>query len=221
MGLGRGGRSEKHVKNALRKNTDGTYPYKDFKSNKIRKIIREGLEVLTIRTSSLGTVDQAKELECKLISLIGRRDLGTGPLTNLTDGGDGATNPSLRTRALRSKRMKEIERTEDWCANIGEANRKRKHTDETKAKIGEASRKRKPDSEETRRLKGARNRGRVYSAVERKRMCEIQAKVSAKRVRVGKQVFATCKEAANFLGIARSTLTFRLSSAGFPDIRYE
>jgi hypothetical protein len=33
---------------------------------------------------------QACELEKMLIALYGRRDLGTGPLVNMTDGGDGA-----------------------------------------------------------------------------------------------------------------------------------
>lgn len=50
----------------------------------------------------------ALELECALIALHGRADLGLGPLVNLTDGGEGTSNPSEATRAklrLRTKRM--------------------------------------------------------------------------------------------------------------------
>lgn len=40
----------------------------------------------------------AHEIECDLIALHGRRDCGHGPLINLTDGGEGASNPSKETR---------------------------------------------------------------------------------------------------------------------------
>jgi len=42
--------------------------------------------------------EEACEIEKKLIKEIGRRDLGLGPLVNLTDGGDGAPNLSEESR---------------------------------------------------------------------------------------------------------------------------
>jgi hypothetical protein len=45
---------------------------------------------------------QACELEKMLIALHGRKDLGYGPLVNMTDGGDGNPSPSAETRAKQS-----------------------------------------------------------------------------------------------------------------------
>ena len=45
---------------------------------------------------------EAKVIECALIRAIGRRDLGTGPLINRTDGGEG-TPGSRRTEEFRKK----------------------------------------------------------------------------------------------------------------------
>jgi len=69
------------------------------KANKIRKIIREtSIEEcnsnIIILKSGL-TTEEAKSLEIKYIQTIGRLDKNTGPLTNLTDGGDGWFNFEL------------------------------------------------------------------------------------------------------------------------------
>ena len=44
------------------------------------------------------SIEDAKELECLLISCYGRADLGTGKLVNLTSGGDGLCNISESTK---------------------------------------------------------------------------------------------------------------------------
>lgn len=52
------------------------------------------------------TKEEAVELEETLISWYGRRDLGTGTLVNMTNGGDGVTEPSEENRKANSERAK-------------------------------------------------------------------------------------------------------------------
>lgn len=58
----------------------------------IRAIWNAGGEVGTRIESWHATADDAKRREKELMLAIGRRDLGTGPLTNQTAGGDGCPN---------------------------------------------------------------------------------------------------------------------------------
>jgi len=65
--------------------------------------------------------DQAKEKEKEFIKIYGRKDLNTGTLVNMTDGGDGNINPSL------SRRLK-----------IAEDSRNRVWTDESRSKLSKS-----------------------------------------------------------------------------------
>lgn len=57
-----------------------------YRFSKIKNIINSGLKPVIIKLITNINNDVASEIETKLIKLIGRKP---GPLTNLTDGGDG------------------------------------------------------------------------------------------------------------------------------------
>lgn len=64
--------------------------------------------------------DEAKELEVLLISEYGRRDLGTGVLVNMTDGGDGSINLVV---------------SEETRIKMSESHKGKKSTKETRKKL--------------------------------------------------------------------------------------
>jgi hypothetical protein len=88
VGKGKGNRYLIHLNEAERKNTKKLNRHK---INTIKNIIKSNNSPL-ISLLNLNITDyESQELEKYYIKTIGRADLGLGPLTNLTDGGDGGT----------------------------------------------------------------------------------------------------------------------------------
>lgn len=117
-----------------------------FKTSKIKKILLLGLKPIILKVSeNLFEVD-AFDLEKKLIAIIGRHDLKKGPLTNLTDGGEGfygliksdIHRERLSISNLGKKRTKET-REKISKSLIGKKGRNtgNKHSEETKKQISE------------------------------------------------------------------------------------
>jgi hypothetical protein len=84
VGQGNKDRPFKHIKRALRGQHTNLHLARIIRGTKGK------LPVCVIRTGL--TRKEAVEMEMALIKVIGREDLGTGPLVNRTDGGEGPTN---------------------------------------------------------------------------------------------------------------------------------
>jgi hypothetical protein len=114
-----------------------------------RKVLASGL-----------TEPEAFEYEIALISLLGRKDQGTGCLRNLTDGGDGPSgavrSPEFRARLSAAGRN----RSPEYLAKLSAAAKGRRLSAETRAKVSAANRNRSP---ETRAKLSAANKRRTFS----------------------------------------------------------
>lgn len=101
IGKGSNGRINDHINLAL-----NTKENKHF-YNVIRKIYEASLEPIRFKILQKVTGEIAFIEEINLISIIGRKDKGHGPLTNKTDGGDGNLNISDETKIKISETLKE------------------------------------------------------------------------------------------------------------------
>jgi hypothetical protein len=134
--------------------------------------------------------------ETYMISVLGRKDIGTGILRNLTDGGEGTSGHVMSEEHRRkigewqrglkrgsrseeckvkiSEANKGKKRTEEQKRRMSEAHKGGKHSEETKRKMSEAQkgRKRGSMSEEHKRKIGESGRGRKHSEETRRRMSE-------------------------------------------------
>lgn len=151
------GKDERHLAHLYECNlTSNTNTHK---SNTIRKIIRSGLTPLVLKVFESDIEDEALAEEVRLIALYGRADLSKGPLTNMTDGGEGLSG-ALKSEETRKKLSKASKaawakgkyKEAKWdiskmvkAAHTPEANKRRadsrrgtKNTDEAKANMSAA-----------------------------------------------------------------------------------
>lgn len=158
----------------------------------VDKMRREGGEPRVVRWHEGLLEADAICLEVAYIKLFGRRNLGTGVLCNLTDGGDGASGYKHTKETLarmsqsssgKTHSMETRERLRDLALNmsdeqrkkIGDARRGKSLSEEHRAKIGQASRGNKhrlgkPQANEVRAkisaaLRGEKNHnyGKIFS----------------------------------------------------------
>jgi len=150
----------------------------------VRKVVEEA------------SIDNCKEFEQLLITSIGRRDKGTGPLVNHTDGGDGVwgrvvgeiereNNPAKRpeNRKSSSARMTLNNPMKDplIVKKVSEALTGSKHSEETKEKRRRSNKGRKPSAETSAKISASlKGKPRPYARGENSvmRRPEVAAKVS-------------------------------------------
>jgi hypothetical protein len=100
VGKGVGLRVLHHVREARNRTTRLTH-----KLNTIRAIERRGGIISYSVSGVFDDEAEAHRREMMLIGQIGRYDLGLGPLTNQTDGGEGGSNPSQESRSRRASTL--------------------------------------------------------------------------------------------------------------------
>lgn len=144
----------------------------------IRKIWRTGGVVRYQIAGWFDVWEDALAVEVRLIAEIGRADLGKGPLTNLTDGGEGAPGviPSEETR----RRMGAIHKgrvfSEERRRRMAEGRRGILHTPEARARMSAVhmGKSNGPHSSETRAKIAASQIGKAVSLESRARMSVAQ-----------------------------------------------
>lgn len=175
-------RETSHITEALRfrsgKLSKGSNRHK---LNTILQIIDSNLEVDIELGKEFISEDHAFEEEKRLIALYGRRDLDTGCLTNMTNGGEGRVNPSIESRQKLAESMKG--RPSHAKGKIlGKYSEERKQQQKEKMKTtrenltNEEKQIRKTNRSNAQKGKTAWNKGKT------KETCDIVAKYAAEKI---------------------------------------
>jgi len=109
-------------------------------------MIKKNEKIIYLKKLETDNEIEALNFECELIKIYGRRDLSTGPLFNLTDGGEGVINyvwtdthrknlsDSIKKAIIEGRYVpnngSRFERTEEYISKIGEKSREYWSSDE-------------------------------------------------------------------------------------------
>lgn len=168
VGKGKGDRDLDHLIKAKRVNYT---ELNMLKVNTIRKILNSGSEPIIERVCSDLTEDLAFELEEFLIEEIGRRDLGTGTLCNLTNGGEGQSGYMYSDERLLHQSLRYSGEGNPNYGNTGEKCvwYNKKHSEETKKKMSDSQKGRVFSEEHKQRMRKPKSeKGRSAIAQARK-----------------------------------------------------
>lgn len=173
VGKGKNSRYKSHLNAAKNKKSDS------FMSRKIRKIQRETKqdpEIIFFKENL--SEDEAFSIEIELIKRWGRKDSKTGPLLNLTDGGESDSGRIISDE----ERKRFSERRKGWiswntgmkmssehCQKLSEGSRRIPHTEETKQILREAHLGKKHSEETKLKIKDG-NKGQKRSEESKEKM---------------------------------------------------
>ena len=128
-----------------------------YRSKYWRNVAKDGYDV-RIEITDLSE-DEAFQLEREIIKTYGRRDLGTGCLVNLTDGGEGPSG---------------YIKSDDHKRKISEAAKGKTRSEKTKQKISDAK-KGKTQSEEHKRKLSQSKKGKTLSDDHKRKISDAKA----------------------------------------------
>jgi hypothetical protein len=153
-------------------------------AGKTRKIIEQGLNPLFVKVFETVNKTDAFEKEIELIARYGRINMKTGPLANLTEGGECATGwkHTDEAKAKISKAHTGRILSEKQKQNLSKIHTGMKHTNEAKRKISEFNIGRKHSIETRKKMSNSR-KNRITSEETRKKMSE--SKLGIKNPRYG------------------------------------
>ena len=137
VGKGNGDRSNIHL------TVDNNNKHFDNTIKKIQRVCNT--DPIIVKYQEMLLEQDSLSLEIKMIATIGRHDLKKGPLCNLTDGGEGLSNPSAETRkklggmrgkkhTIESKQKMRKPKSEKAKINIALAQIGKKHSPEQNLK---------------------------------------------------------------------------------------
>jgi len=201
--------------------------HNSFKKNKIKSLKKKNIKILSIKVFEDLNEQESFNIETSIIKKIGRRDLKLGPLTNLTDGGDGRTNiivsdetkrkisETKKSQNLHNKHS-ELTKTLLKKINQGESNPfyGKHHTEEVKDEhslrvsgLNHPMWGRKHDDDTIRIIRERRN-----AAVDKDKMIQLSKEINSKAVVQytldGEviQEFSSIKEASQSTGCSESII---------------
>lgn len=173
------------------------------------------------------TWEQAQEKEIEFIALYGRRDLGTGILTNLTDGGENP--PRMFGHKFNVGRKASLE-TKKKMSDLRKGRTFSEETRKLKSQIAKEKGQRPylpvgfKHSEESKKLMSESSKGQIFSEETRKKLSDAKkgkTANNAKAVIIDDIAYKSVSDAAKELGLLRRTVTERIKSTDLEFINWK